>query len=91
MPQSFTSLHYHLVFSTKYREPTITPQLRPRLYDYLGGIVRGEGGVCRPFRGSNHYPAGVQGLAPLANDRRRSAAEDMGQFVRGGASCVLAT
>jgi REP element-mobilizing transposase RayT len=45
MPQSFTSLHYHLVFSTKYREPTITPPLRPRLYDYLGGIVRGEGGV----------------------------------------------
>jgi putative transposase len=45
MPQSFTCLHYHVVFSTKHREPTITPALRPRLYDYLGGIVRGEGGV----------------------------------------------
>ena len=45
MPQSFTSLHYHLVFSTKHREPAITPPLRPRLYDYLRGIVRGEGGA----------------------------------------------
>jgi REP element-mobilizing transposase RayT len=45
MPQSFTSLHYHFVFSTKLREPTITPDLRPRLYDYLGGIIRDEGGV----------------------------------------------
>jgi REP element-mobilizing transposase RayT len=45
MPQSYTCLHYHLVFSTKGRAPLITPDLRPRLWEYLGGIVRGEGGV----------------------------------------------
>ena len=45
MPQSYTCLHYHLVFSTKHREPTITPDIRTRLWDYLGGIVRGEGGI----------------------------------------------
>jgi REP element-mobilizing transposase RayT len=45
VPQSFTCLHYHLVWSTKHREPTITPDLRPRLYEYLGGIVRSEGGM----------------------------------------------
>lgn len=45
MPQSFTCLHYHVIFSTKNREPAITPALRDRLYDYLGGIVRSEGGV----------------------------------------------
>ena len=44
MPQSYTCLFYHLVFSTKHREPTITPDIRPRLYDYLGGLVRAEGG-----------------------------------------------
>ena len=44
MPQSFTCLHYHLVFSTKNREPLITPALRPRLFAYLGGIIRDEGG-----------------------------------------------
>jgi REP element-mobilizing transposase RayT len=45
MPQTFTCLHYHLVFSTKRREPAITPELRPRLWDYPGGIFRGEGGI----------------------------------------------
>jgi REP element-mobilizing transposase RayT len=43
VPQSFTCLHYHLVNSTKHREPLITPDLRTRLYEYLGGLVRAEG------------------------------------------------
>lgn len=45
MPQSFTCLHYHLVFGTKHRTPAIPPALRPRLYDYIGGVLRSEGGV----------------------------------------------
>jgi len=45
MPQSYTCLHYHLVFSTQNRNPVITPKLQPRLWEYLGGIVRGEGGI----------------------------------------------
>ncbi len=42
MPQSFTCLHYHLIFSTKNRVPAISPDLEPRLYDYIGGILRSE-------------------------------------------------
>ncbi|HEY2909999.1 MAG TPA: IS200/IS605 family transposase [Gemmataceae bacterium] len=42
MPQSFGSFHVHLVFSTKGREPTIAPDLSQRLYDYIGGILRGN-------------------------------------------------
>jgi putative transposase len=45
MPQSFTCLHYHFVFSTKHRAPLITPDMRPRLWEYLGGIVRGQKGI----------------------------------------------
>jgi REP element-mobilizing transposase RayT len=45
MPQSFASLHVHVVFSTKRREPLITPDLAPRLYDYFGGILRAHGWV----------------------------------------------
>jgi REP element-mobilizing transposase RayT len=41
MPQSLASLHVHLVFSTKHREPVITPDLAPRVYGYLGGVARG--------------------------------------------------
>jgi putative transposase len=36
---TFTHLLTHIVFSTKDREPTITPALRSRLFPYLGGII----------------------------------------------------
>ncbi|MCI0464334.1 MAG: IS200/IS605 family transposase [Gemmataceae bacterium] len=39
MPQSFASLHLHLVFSTKNREPFIVADLQPRLYAYIGGVL----------------------------------------------------
>ncbi|MDB5296431.1 MAG: Transposase like protein [Phycisphaerales bacterium] len=39
MPQSLTNLLYHVIFSTKHRDPTIDVDLRPRLHDYLGGIL----------------------------------------------------
>jgi putative transposase len=42
---TYTQLRYHLVFSTKYRMPLITSTLRDSLYDYLGGVLRGNGGV----------------------------------------------
>jgi REP element-mobilizing transposase RayT len=44
MGQTLTCLHYHLVFSTKHRQPQITLDLRERLYDYIGGIIKGEHG-----------------------------------------------
>jgi REP element-mobilizing transposase RayT len=40
MPQSVASLHVHLVFSTREREPWISAELAPRLYEYIGAIVR---------------------------------------------------
>jgi REP element-mobilizing transposase RayT len=45
MGSTFLSLHYHIVFSTKERRPYIKPGWRPRLHEYLGGTVRGLGGV----------------------------------------------
>ena len=44
MPQSFGSLYFHLIYSTKNREPIITEDLEPRLYEYLGGILRNQQG-----------------------------------------------
>lgn len=40
MPQSLSSILIHLVFSTKHREPFITPEVEADLHDYLGGIFR---------------------------------------------------
>jgi len=42
---SFTCLNYHLVFSTKHREPLIGHAWQQRLFDYIGGIIRRQGGV----------------------------------------------
>ena len=43
LPQSFVSLNYHLIFSTKDREPTLADEVRPRLFEYVGGILKAEG------------------------------------------------
>ena len=45
MASTLTNLLYHIVFSTKHREPLIQPAMRDRLYSYMGGIIRSEGGV----------------------------------------------
>ena len=53
MSSTYLSLHYHLVFGTKNREPLIAPEWRNRLHDYLGGTIRGLGG----------FPEGIGGVA----------------------------
>ena len=47
MPSTFLSLHYHIVFSTKSREPVIDTSWRARMHEYLGGTVIGLGGVSQ--------------------------------------------
>jgi putative transposase len=37
---SYVSSHFHCVFSTKERRPLITPEIRERLWPFLGGIAR---------------------------------------------------
>ena len=40
MPQSFGSLHCHIVFSTKHRKQFISNEFQGRLFEYIGGILR---------------------------------------------------
>lgn len=40
MSQTAGNLVIHLIFSTKVRQPLITPEIRLDLFAYLGGIVR---------------------------------------------------
>ena len=40
MPHTYTSLLVHLIFSTKDRRPYLDAELRPRLFAYMGGILR---------------------------------------------------
>jgi len=46
MAGTYTKLLYHFVFSTKQRANLITPELQPRLHEYMGGIVRDMKGTA---------------------------------------------
>ena len=48
---SYTNLLYHIVYATKERAPLITNTLKPRLHEYLGGTVRGLGGIALEVNG----------------------------------------
>jgi hypothetical protein len=47
MANTFTSLHYHIVFSTKNRELWIKPNFEERIWAYVGGIVKPEFSALR--------------------------------------------
>jgi putative transposase len=51
MPNSYTQILLHTVFSTKHREAIITDDIRERLYAYIGGIVRAEQGMLYAIGG----------------------------------------
>lgn len=70
MAKSYTNLIYHIVFSTKDRRPLITPELRKRLYEYIGGTIRGLGGIALAINGVEDH---VHVLAKLRPDKSLSA------------------
>lgn len=45
MPGTYHCLKFHLIFSTKNRERWLTDNIRDRVHNYLGGIIKGERGV----------------------------------------------
>jgi len=65
MSDSYTNLLYHIVFSTKDRRPLITLEIEQQLYDYIGGIIRGLGGICLELNGTEDH---VHLLAKLRPD-----------------------
>jgi REP element-mobilizing transposase RayT len=48
---TYTNLLYHVVSSTKHRLPLVTDDVQDELYRYLGGIIRGEGGIPLEING----------------------------------------
>jgi REP element-mobilizing transposase RayT len=62
MSSTYLSLHYHLVFATKNREPIIAAEWRERLHEYLGGTVTGLGGVSERVGGTDDHVHLLDGL-----------------------------
>ena len=65
MPQSYSRLHYHIVFGTKDRRRLITPSIQPRLYRYISGVLRAQGGLLLNAGGT---PDHVHLLVELSRD-----------------------
>ena len=55
MPDSYTNLLYHIIFSTKDRKPFITAEYQSRLHDYIGGVIRGVGGISLELNGTEDH------------------------------------
>ncbi|MEA2559328.1 MAG: REP-associated tyrosine transposase [Acidobacteriota bacterium] len=64
MSDTYTKLQYHLVFSTKNRGALIHPPLRDELYAYLGGILRGQGGILLVAGGMPDHVHLLAGIRP---------------------------
>jgi len=52
MPQALIYNYLHLIWSTKNREPFITDEIAPKLYDYMGGIIKRN--HCKPIQIGGH-------------------------------------
>jgi REP element-mobilizing transposase RayT len=66
MSASYCNLLYHIVFSTKNREPWLAPAIRPRVHEYLGGAVRAESGIPMIVNGTADH---IHILAKLRQDK----------------------
>jgi REP element-mobilizing transposase RayT len=62
MPSTHLSLHYHIVFSTKEREPWIDPKWRGDLHAYLGGCVKTIDGIPEEIGGVEDHVHLLLGL-----------------------------
>jgi len=69
MSDSYTNLLYHIIFSTKDRRPMITSEHEIQLYDYIGGTIRGLGGISLELNGTEDH---LHVLAKLRPDRSLS-------------------
>ncbi len=61
---TYSSLHYHIVFSTKHRTDFINRSWEERLHDYLGGIAKTFGGYPQGIGGIEDHVHFLVGLEP---------------------------
>jgi len=65
MPSTHVSLHYHIVFSTKDRQPWIAREWRDDLHRYLGGCARTLDAKPHEIGGTDDHVHLLLGLTPV--------------------------
>ena len=84
MPSTHTSLHYHIVFSTKNREPWFSAEFLPKLHAYLGGIIRNMDGHPHAVGGVADHVHVLTGLKPShrLSDVMRELKADSSRWIK---------
>src|SRR5207247_8439312 len=84
MGSTYFSFHYHIVFSTKERQPLILSEWRPRLHSYLGGIIRGMNGIAEIVGGVKDHVHLLASLRPVhcVADAMRDLKKDPSSWVK---------
>ena len=80
MGRTYTSLTFHIIFSTKYRRKLISRSIAERLYEYIGGIIREKKGVLLEIGGIEDHVHLMAGLPPTI------AVSEMLRFVKSNSS-----
>jgi putative transposase len=80
MPQSYASLYYHLIFSTRNRLPLLSEDIAQRMYDYIGGIIKQHDGVLIAAGGIEDH------IHLLATISRQQAISDVLRIIKASSS-----
>jgi putative transposase len=80
MPNTYVQLLCHIVFATKDRYPYLTSAVRERVYRYIGGIVREQGGLVVEIGGIEDH------VYILATLRPHPSLAEVVQRIKGGSS-----
>ena len=80
MANTYTSLHYHIVFSTKNREAFLRQEIEQRVWSYLGGIARENDMKALTIGGIENHVHLLLGLTPSL------AVSKAVQLIKGGSS-----
>ena len=80
---TFTNLLFHIVYSTRYRRPTIEKRWQDELYGYVGGIIREHKGTLLCMGGVQDHVHLLAKLSPTI------AISDMLRLIKANSSKMI--
>ena len=87
MASTYLSLHFHIIFATKKRQPKILVEWRSRLHEYLGGTIQGMGAFSEGVGGVDDHVhllvswKSTHCLADFMRELKKSATEWVHQTI----------